>query len=132
MSKDDYEVGFGRPPKHTRFVPGESGNKGRKKKRPELQSEMIARVRDERVTVNGVTMTMFELAVRSVFTSTIKSGHPRDLKGLSDLLDRYGAIPKGEALAELKFQADNVMDSIMEAFDKMIPDDPPELPMAAD
>ena len=42
MSKD-YDVGYGRTPKHTRFVKGESGNKCRKKKRPEFQAEMVAR-----------------------------------------------------------------------------------------
>ena len=92
MSKDDYKVGFGRPPEHSRFAPGESGNKGRKKKRPEFQAEMIARIRDECVTVNGVKMTMFEVGLRSVFTNTIKRGHPRDLIALFDMLDKYGAI----------------------------------------
>lgn len=33
----DYEVGFGRPPKHTQFKPGRSGNaKGRPRKSKEL------------------------------------------------------------------------------------------------
>lgn len=28
---DDYKVGYGKPPKHSQFQPGESGNKGRRK-----------------------------------------------------------------------------------------------------
>ena len=32
MSKGDYQVGFGKPPKHAQFKPGKSGNpKGRPK-----------------------------------------------------------------------------------------------------
>ena len=118
MSKDDYDIGYGRPPKHTRFVKGESGNKGRKKKRPEFQAEMVARIRDERVIVNGSSMTMFELAIRSVMNSTIKRGHPRDLKALFDLLEKYGAIPKGEAAAESKAAADRVMQKITDFCDR--------------
>lgn len=116
MSKDDYTVGFGRTPKHTRFVPGEAGNKGRKKKRPEFQTEMVARIRDEMVTVGGVTMTMLEMAVRSSMATTIKRGNPSDLKALFDLLEKYGAAPKAEQFADLKAAADGVMDNIMEVF----------------
>lgn len=36
---DDYEVGYGRPPKHTRFKPGQSGNpRGRPKKSKDVNA----------------------------------------------------------------------------------------------
>ena len=36
-SKADYEVGYGKPPQHTRFKPGQSGNaRGRPRKSKEL------------------------------------------------------------------------------------------------
>lgn len=124
MSKDDYDVGYGRPPKHTRFVRGESGNKGRKKKRPEFQAEMIARIRDEQVVVNGTSMTMFELAIRSVVSTTIKRGQPRDLKALFELLEKHGAMPKGEVAAESKAAADRVMQTITDIFDRQNDIDP--------
>jgi hypothetical protein len=127
MSKDDYDIGYGRPPKHTQFVAGESGNKGRKKKRPEFQAEMVARVRDEQVIVNGRSMTMFEVAVRSVMNSTVKRGHPRDLKALFDLLEKYGAIPKGEAAAESKAAAESVMERIMDVFNRTNDVDPEDV-----
>lgn len=39
--KNDYVVGYGRPPKATRFKPGQSGNpKGRRKKRPNAWEEL--------------------------------------------------------------------------------------------
>ena len=127
MSKDDYEVGFKRPPKHTRYAPGESGNKGRKKKRPEFQTEMVARIRDEIVTIGGVPMTAFEVAIRSTMNATIKRGHPRDLKALLEILDKHGAVPKGEAAAESKAAADRVMSTIEEHFNRVVDIDPDDV-----
>ncbi len=127
MSKDDYDVGFGRPPKYTQFAPGESGNKGRKKKRPEFQAELIARIRDERINVNGVSMTMFEMAVRCVFTNTIKRGHPRELKTLLDLLEKYGAVPQGEAAAEAMAAGERVVQKIFDVLDRTHDIDPDDV-----
>ena len=124
MSEDDYKVGRGRPPKHTQFAKGESGNKGRKKKRPEFQAEIIARIRDEKITVNGVCMTAFELAFRSTMTATIKRGHPRELSALMIILDKYGAIPKDQAAAESRAAADRVIEKIKDIFDKTHDIDP--------
>jgi hypothetical protein len=48
---DPYEVGFGKPPKHTRFKKGRSGNpKGRPRKKPDLYGE-LTKVLRERVTI---------------------------------------------------------------------------------
>jgi Family of unknown function (DUF5681) len=50
---DPYEVGFGKPPKRTRFKKGRSGNPyGRPRKRPDLYSE-LTKVLREKVTVEG-------------------------------------------------------------------------------
>jgi hypothetical protein len=47
----DYEVGYGRPPTHTRFKPGQSGNpKGRPKKELSL-AEALVKVLNQRVAV---------------------------------------------------------------------------------
>ncbi|MCE1236102.1 MAG: DUF5681 domain-containing protein [Hyphomicrobiales bacterium] len=52
---DDYEVGYRKPPEHTRFKPGRSGNpKGRPKKPPrsaETFEETFARVSQRTVSV---------------------------------------------------------------------------------
>lgn len=119
MSEDDYKVGYKCPPKYGQFVPGESGNKGRKKKRPEFQAEIVARVRDERVVVNGVSMTMFELALRSTFNSAIKGRRSHDMKVLFELLDKYGAVPKAEAAEDARVAGEAVIKKIFDHFDRV-------------
>jgi hypothetical protein len=121
--RDDYEVGYGKPPRHSQFPPGVSGNKGRRK-RPETQAETIARVRDERVMVNGKPMTKFEMMIHQVFNQTIRSGKPRDLKALLELLDKHGAIPEADRWAEVQAGADSVMEKIMTIFDRTYDIDP--------
>lgn len=117
MSDDDYDVGYGRPPRHSQFVPGQSGNKGRKKKR-ETPGEMMARIRDETVHVQGQTITKLELALQSAFTHTIKGGKARDLKGLLELLDKYGALPKWEEEQKTQAGADKAMEMIFQHFER--------------
>lgn len=43
MTSDDYEIGRGRPPLHSRFKPGESGNpSGRPKRRRSFEGDIAA------------------------------------------------------------------------------------------
>lgn len=82
---DDYEVGYGRPPKATRFPKGQSGNpagrpKGARNRKPRNWEERLIdliRAESEReVTVreNGepVTMTAAKAVVRSINFSAVK------------------------------------------------------------
>lgn len=52
---DPYEVGFGKPPKQTRFKKGRSGNpRGRPRKKPDLYSELTKVLRENvTVTIDG-------------------------------------------------------------------------------
>jgi Family of unknown function (DUF5681) len=52
---EPYEVGFGKPPKRTRFKKGRSGNpKGRPRKKPDLYSELVKVLRENvTITVDG-------------------------------------------------------------------------------
>lgn len=119
-----YEVGYGKPPKHSQFMPGQSGNKGRRKRRPETQAEIVARIRDEPVTVNGRTMTKFELAVTATLNQTIKSCKPRDLKVLLELLDRHGAMPEADYVAHAAIDAEAVVEKLFKTFDRTYDIDP--------
>lgn len=55
MAGDDYEVGYGKPPRHTRFAPGKSGNPSGRPKKPRTTSETLARslARKIEITENG-------------------------------------------------------------------------------
>ena len=47
----EYEVGYGRPPKRTRFQPGRSGNPSGKRKRNKPRGDAIAAALEETLTV---------------------------------------------------------------------------------
>jgi hypothetical protein len=51
MSKADYEVGYGKPPKHTRFQKGKSGNPSGKRKRPPTVAEVLDRHLSRKIVV---------------------------------------------------------------------------------
>ena len=108
----DYEVGHGKPPKHTQFVPGQSGFAGRKHKKVEPHDEMITRILNEVVEVGGQKMTKLALAVHQALNQTIKSGKARDLKILLELLEKYGVMTKVDQIAEARAAADETMHKI--------------------
>lgn len=116
--KQNYEVGYGKPPRHSQFVPGQSGFKGRKRNQKKLESvaAMIARIRDEVHEVGGQPITSLELAVRQVMNQTIKGGKVRDLKILLELLDKHGALPEFDQQAQADADADWVMNKIFSQF----------------
>jgi Family of unknown function (DUF5681) len=70
----DYEVGYGRTPKHTRFKPGQSGNpKGRKRKPPSLLPDLkrvFDQVMSEKLTITQgdkkMILTMAEAGFRQL------------------------------------------------------------------
>ena len=120
----DYEVGYKKPPKHSQFVPGQSGNTRRRRKSQETPAEIVARVRDEQVKVNGKWMTKLELAITSALSQTIRSGKPRDVEALFKILDRYGALPEADEGQRAKEGAEKVYNKIMDIFDKTFDIDP--------
>ena len=74
--KGDYTVGYGRPPTHTRFQPGQSGNPaGRRKGQPSVQDLMLreaARLMKVK-SGNGVeTITKHEVVVRQLWKTAMQ------------------------------------------------------------
>ena len=55
MASDDYEVGYGKPPRHSRFQPGKSGNpKGRRKGSRGLKTDLHAELSaSHTIQING-------------------------------------------------------------------------------
>jgi hypothetical protein len=102
-SPSDYEVGYGRPPRETRFRPGQSGNptgsrKGNKTIGARLRALMNSKVR---VTEHGRPRRISRLDVMlRQLTNDAMRGDQRALKLLMEFLHRYGGEVEGTARSE--------------------------------
>jgi hypothetical protein len=89
----DYQVGYGKPPKPTRFTKGQSGNpKGRAKGSKNL-STLLTKTLNEPVVINenGRRRTITKLeAMTKQLVNTAAGGDPRAIKLLTDLLQQVG------------------------------------------
>jgi len=93
---DDYEVGYGKPPQHSRFKPGQSGNprgrpKGARNAATVLRDELAEKIT---VTENGktITITKLEGIVKAAVVKALK-GDPRALNPTYDFLDKILGNP---------------------------------------
>ena len=105
---DDYRVGPGRPPKHTRFKPGQSGNpKGRPKGRTNLVAVLERELmRMVEVSENGQTKRVTKQAAlaRSIIHRGIKGDH----KSAELVMRHLAQISEAEtAPSSSEFQADD-------------------------
>src|SRR3546814_13410195 len=62
--------------------------------RSETPAEIIARIRDDKVMVNGKRVSKIELAINQVVNKTLLSANPRNLNILLQIFDKYGALPE--------------------------------------
>ena len=99
----DYEVGYGRPPRETRFQPGQSGNptgyrKGSKPIRERLRELMNSKVT---VTEHGRTrrVSRLDVMLRQLANDAMR-GDQRALKLLMEFVHRYGSEAEGTVRPE--------------------------------
>ena len=85
----DYPVGRGKPPSHSRFKPGQSGNPGGRKKGSRNMKSVLEDILLEEIemTENGRkrTVSMLEALIKRA----VQEGLRGDLRAIKDLLDRY-------------------------------------------
>ena len=106
----NFEVGFGRPPRHSQFVKGKSGNPKGRPKGARGVGAILNELIQERVPVTGRNgrrrwMPVLEIALRRLVTGAMRDA--KALKELLSLVDRYGyageaPVPFDEMLAEDK------------------------------
>lgn len=118
----DYEVGYGKPPKATQFQPGVSGHKGRRKSR-EGTADMVARLLDEKVELNGRKMTKLELMAHQAITHAIKSPSIKNLTMVLELLEKHGVLPKADLAAEQAAGAQRALEKIFGYIERTAEDD---------
>lgn len=96
----DYEVGYGRPPAHTRFKPGRSGNpRGRPKGARGLNTlarELLTARVPVRTASGEKKMHRIEAVLHKTFELALK-GNPR---ALSQVLSLYASAVPETAVAE--------------------------------
>lgn len=100
---NDYEVGHGKPPKHTRFKPGVSGNpKGKPRKNRTFEEEVQA-VLSTRVpvTINGkkTYVTKRQLLLEQIINGAINK-NPTMMRLALPLLRMSDGAPDFEILPE--------------------------------
>lgn len=90
---EDYTVGYGKPPRHSRFAKGRSGNpagRPRKDKPPADLRSMLERVANETIEIGGETLTLQELELKAIQRKAAK-GDIAASKYLTMLRDKAGS-----------------------------------------
>lgn len=119
---DDYEVGYGRPPRHSRFKPGESGNpKGRPKEARNLATELELELKSG-VTVreDGASRRVSKRkAVIKALVLKAMRGDTRAIAQVSDMTERADAATSsssgdltGDEVAILRRYGPKVLESL--------------------
>ena len=91
----DYEVGYKKPPRHTQFEPGQSGNpKGRPKKTKDLDKLLDAELSQPlRIVENGEArmLTKRELIIKTLIRDAIK-GNAQALRIVLPFMSKIRAV----------------------------------------
>jgi hypothetical protein len=91
----DYQVGYGRPPKHTRFKPGQSGNPGGRKRKSKDLQKLIQSELDTLITVQDAGrekhITKREALVKQLVNLAIK-GNPKPLQLVLTYLEKHREV----------------------------------------
>ena len=108
--ENDYEVGYGKPPRHTQFEPGRSGNPRGRPAGSNNLSSLLSRALDEPVIVveNGRRRRIAKR--RAIVTQFVNQSAKGDLKAIQILLtmlrDLEGRADPGAADPDKTTEAD--------------------------
>lgn len=87
----EYDVGFGKPPKHSQFKKGQSGNPNRKSKSPKSPNQLFKDEGEKTIKIieNGKEqiLSKYEVIVKSIFAKACKG----DLAAIKFILSLLGS-----------------------------------------
>jgi Family of unknown function (DUF5681) len=115
----DYEVGYGKPPKHSRFKPGQSGNpRGRKKGARGLKTDLAAELSTKHtIQINKklITATTQRLMIKTLATRAA-SGDVKAAQVLLPLIVQIlGIEDRGGKRQALSAQDQSILDDMLGA-----------------
>ncbi len=87
-----YVVGYGRPPVHTRFKPGQSGNSRGRPKRQRNVRTVVEEALNQRITVREGNRTRSITKLDAVILTIVDGALKRDAKTLVSLLALLRAV----------------------------------------
>ncbi|HUT58921.1 MAG TPA: DUF5681 domain-containing protein [Phycisphaerae bacterium] len=108
---DDYDVGYGKPPKHSRFKPGTSGNpkgrpKGTKNLRSIVRDALFTKIK---VTEDGQVRTMNR--VEAIVTGLVAKGLKGDIRASESVLRLANQhFPPGEEVEPMRIHLQRFTD----------------------
>ncbi len=116
---NDYEVGYGKPPKHTRFKPGQSGNpSGRPKGTKNLKTDLVEEL-GEKIMIREGERSRNVSKQRALVKSMLNRGIKGDARATAiSLSTMMRLLDTGEGAPEVE---DVLLDDeleILEAFQK--------------
>ena len=95
----DYRVGYGRPPWHTRFRPGQSGNPAGRPKVPQTLASDLREELEEMITLgdgDAERTVSRQRAILASLTAKALEGDPKAIAMVLDLVQRMAAEEPGE------------------------------------
>jgi len=116
----EYEVGYGKPPKANQFKPGHSGNPKGKRKRPKTAADVVEKLLQQKVEVNAggrkKRLPLLEVLLRTITTKAAKG----DLASARFLLELFKSQQEGDTgtMESILSEADS--DELIESFIEMM------------
>ncbi len=124
----DYEVGYGKPPKHSQFQPGRSGNPaGRKAGARGLKTDLITALEaTDAFLINGKRV---EGTNQQLMLDTLSARGARgDIKAsallLPLILNILGSEDRGGGRPKMSANDQAILDEVLGAYSSPVPDDP--------